>query len=611
MRKEKKFASKIITIIAIIAIVNLLIQAIVPSIKNLDEEPKKHTYQEFVKFVEEDKVSSIYYEEGLDYLPIILSDDTEIKIVNPDYENFKQEMLLKGVDVIPYKEHPNYVDDASPSLLKMLLSIIFPVFLIFIFPMIMMKIITGGSQGIGKGSFGAVNVDFNANEVSNDSPKGVKTFKDVCGLKESKKDLATIVDFLHRPIKYEQAGAKLPKGCLFYGPPGTGKTLLAKAIAGEAGVPFFYMSGSDFVEMYVGVGAKRVRELFKKAKENAPCIVFIDEIDAIGGKRNGNRNNDEQRNTLNAFLSEMDGFKEANGVMVIGATNDIESLDSALLRPGRFTNKFCIPLPETSDERLEILEYYSKNKYFDETVDMVAISKELVGFSPAQIESLLNEAAIIQVSENELFISKKIIDKAIMKMVVEGHIREDQTGRSREELETVAWHEAGHALIGKLKGKEITKVTILSTTSGAGGVTFSTPKKEHLLSREDLVDEVMELYAGRVGELALFGTEEKVTTGASNDFERASSIIEKIVEKWGMSNEFGPFVIKHTYSDVENENLLRMKVDLAKEIYEDTKNLVKKNFDKLEEIANLLLKKETIYAEDLNKIFNTPTKLKF
>lgn len=600
MKKERSLFSRIFTIVTILAIVYILI---LPLFQKSKEEPKEYTYTEFIQMVNENKISSIYYDEDIDYLPIVLNDETEAKVTNPEYENFKQEMLMKGITFVPYSEHPDYVDDSKPSFFSTLLSLIFPICMMIILPMFLIRLITNSHQTMGKGSIGAVNVDYNTSDSNKEESKTTKTFKDVCGLKESKKDLATIVDFLHRPEKYEQAGAKLPKGCLFYGPPGTGKTLLAKAIAGEAKVPFFYMSGSDFVEMYVGVGARRVRELFKNAKENAPCIVFIDEIDALGGKRDANRNNDEKRNTLNAFLAEMDGFKESSGIIIIGATNDIESLDSALLRPGRFTNKFCIPLPETSEERLEILEYYSKNKYFDETVDMKSISKELIGFSPTQIESLLNEAAIIQVSENVPFISKKIIDKAMMKMLVEGHIREDQTGRSREELETVAWHEAGHALVGKLKGKEITKVTILSTTSGAGGVTFSTPKKEHLLSKEDLVDEVMELYAGRVGELALFGTEEKVTTGASNDFERASSIIEKIVEKWGMSKEFGPFVVKHTYSDVENENLLRMKVDLAKEIYEDTKTLVKKHFDKLENIANLLLKKETIYAQDLDELF--------
>lgn len=588
-------------------VISMVIVALVCLLTNGEKvvEPRKLGYQEFVKMVDDGGVAKIYYEDGIDYVPLVLADESEAMVTNPGYDDFKKDMLLKGVEVASYKEYPGYVDESKGSGSSTLFQILAIASLCFLVPTIFVRSALKNSSSFGVGTLSGMEVE--SFETDEGDERGVtqskKTFADVCGLKESKKDLATIVDFLHRPGKYEMAGAKLPKGCLFYGPPGTGKTLLAKAIAGEAGVSFFYASGSDFVEMYVGVGAKRVREMFKIAKENAPCIVFIDEIDALGGKRDANRNNEERRSTLNAFLAEMDGFKESSGVMVIGATNDIDSLDNALLRPGRFTNKYCIPLPETSEERLEILQHYGKNKYFDETVDMKAISKELVGFSPAQIESLLNEAAIIQVSENHPSISKKIIDKAMMKMIVEGHIREDQSGRSREELETVAWHEAGHALVGKLKGKEITKVTILSTTSGAGGVTFSTPKKEHLLSKEDLVDEVMELYAGRVGELALFGTEDKVTTGASNDFERASDIVEKIVEKWGMSKEFGPFVIKRSYSDVENEELLRMKVELAKSIYEDTKNLVKKNFDKLEEIAELLLKKETIYAKDLDKLF--------
>jgi cell division protease FtsH len=300
----------------------------------------------------------------------------------------------------------------------------------------------------------------------------------------------------------------------------------------------------------------------------------------------------------------MDGFMETNGVLVIGATNRIESLDEALLRPGRLSKKFCISLPETAEERLEVINLYNKNKKFDETVDFEALSKELIGFSPADIENLLNEAAILSVKKNNGIINKEILNKATMNIVVDGHVKDSVSGRSEEELKTVAWHEAGHALVGKLKGKDITKVTILSTTSGAGGVTFSTPKKEHLLSKEDLEDEVVELYAGRVGELALFGTEDKVTTGASNDFERASRIIDKIVEKWGMSKELGPYVLEEKAIDVESEKLLKMKVDIATKLMNDTKELVKKHYDKLEEIAELLLKKETIYGEDLDKILS-------
>ena len=570
----------------------------------VQEEVKNPTYNEFVQMVENGEVQSIYYMDGLEELPVVLKDGTEVKVTNPEYDDFKKEILSKDVEVISFTEHPEYKSAMRANAVLSALSSFIQILLILFFMMFSIRLISSIIRG-EKGGFASPLGMKSPTKSSEDMKKlqEPKTFRDVAGLRESKEDLKTIIDFLRNADKYEEAGAKLPKGCLFYGPPGTGKTLLAKAIAGEADVNFLFANASDFVEMYVGLGASRVRQLFEEARKKAPCIVFIDEIDALGSKRGAKDSHSEDKKTLEAFLTEMDGFMETNGVVVIGATNRIEDLDEALLRPGRLSKKFCIPLPETAEERLEIINLYNKNKKFDDTVDFETLSKELIGFSPADIENLLNEAAILSVSKNNGVITKEILNKVVMNIIVDGHVKDSVSGRSREELETVAWHEAGHALVGRLKGKEITKVTILSTTSGAGGVTFPVPKKEHLLSKEDLSNEVMELYAGRVGELALFGTEDKVTTGASNDFEKASSLIDKIVERFGMTSELGPYIVRSKFSDVENEKLLQMKVDLSKKLMEDTKELVKKHFDKLEEIAELLLKKETIYSSDLDEIF--------
>ena len=439
-----------------------------------------------------------------------------------------------------------------------------------------------------------------ASSISKDNNLEVpeKTFKDIAGLYEVKKDIKCIVDFVKNKDKYIEAGAKLPKGVILYGPPGTGKTLLAKAIAGEAGIPFIYASGSDFTEMYVGVGPKRVRELFSKARKQAPCIVFIDEIDAFGSRRQGE--NAEDRKTINALLTEMDGFSELDDVIVIGATNRLEDLDSALTRPGRFTDKYCVPLPDSVKERLEIIDLYIKDKKLGDDVSLERVAKETVGFSPAKIEALLNEAAIISVQDNQPYITKEILDKAMYKILMSGHQKENPD-RRKEEINIVAWHEAGHALIGKLFGKEITKVTITPSTSGAGGVTFSLPEKTSLLSSEDMKHEVMELYGGRIGEYLYYKENNtKITTGASNDIERATSIIKDYISKYGMSEEIG--MLNLEVCNIDNKLLLEKLSGMAKDLETATLELMRTNYDKLEQIANKLIAEETIYDADLELI---------
>ena len=555
-------------------------------------------YVDFLGNIEEENVKEIYYGEY--YTEFFVADNNEgyYKVVNPDYDTFKKDMMEKGIDVLPMPTSSSSKIQ-GPSLLQIIMMIIS---LYFLYNACMRY--ATYSKMIGKTgatvNIGAQPMQRAPLSQEKEQSSAVKTFKDIAGLTEVKKDTQCLIDFLKNAEKYKEAGATLPRGVIFYGPPGTGKTLLAKAIAGEAGVPFHYISGSDFVEMYVGVGAKRVRELFESARKKAPCIIFIDEIDAIGGKRGRDDSNGEDRKTLNALLTEMDGFKPTENIIVIGATNRIEDLDAALVRPGRFTNKFCIPLPETAKERKEIIELYSKKKKFSDEVDFDALSRETIGFSPAAIESLLNEAAIISVQDEKPCIDKKTIEKAMYKILMSGHMKENQADRDKEELEIVAWHEAGHALVGKLKGKEIPKVTIIASTSGAGGVTFSTPKKTGLYSVEDLKHEVMELYAGRVAEMFLLKDRAKVTTGASNDIERATSIINKMVTSYGMTEGFG--LLNLNKLKVSQDKVLEKEIEIAKELETETAKLLKDNYELLEKIANELLEKEVLYEADLNAI---------
>ncbi len=558
------------------------------------------SYIDFLKKKENKEISTVYYKEDNSYFYIKDTEKGILKINNPDYETFKKELLETGIEVKSIEElvetkELTYKIDKKETTDKIASFI----FLLAVGGLIVYVITREDKETSSKLTN---NLGIKDNNFSNQKAKQLssKTFNDIAGLYEVKRDLNSVIDFLKNKEKYKNAGAKLPKGIILYGPPGTGKTLLSKALAGESGVNFLKASGSDFVEMYVGVGPKRIRELFKNAKAKAPCIIFIDEIDAIGKRRGTGIENSEDRKTINALLTEMDGFDEAENILVIGATNRIEDLDPALLRPGRFTNKFCVPLPCTPEERLEIINLYSKDKKFNEDVDFKLIAKETIGFSPAQIESLLNEAAIISVQKNQTFINKEIVDEAMFKMILQGHAKENQKDRDKEELNLVAWHEAGHALIGKLNGKEISKVTIIASTSGAGGVTFSTPQKMGLFSVEDLKNEVKELYGGRIAELLLYGDRNKVTTGASNDIDRATKIIKEIVTKYGMSDKFGLLNLEDL--GLDKEKVLEEEILLAKELENDTIKILKENKEILEKIAKELLEKETIYESDLNRI---------
>lgn len=563
-------------------------------------KPSLSDYQEISliqmkKLIDKKDVSQIYYTKNELYVYAVTNEKEYKKTSNPDTDAFKD--YLYDSDIIINRVTEMDTKDKDLSDFHVFAGIVLFVYTAMLIFMLLRKY----TINIGKAEALEGNLKRPISSFDNRQDKeSFKTFSDIAGLYEVKKDMRCLVDFLIHKEKYEEMGASLPKGVILYGPPGTGKTLLAKAIAGEADVPFYYMSGSDFVEKYVGVGAQRVRELFHKARKNAPAIIFIDEIDTIGGNRSDYQNS-EDRKTINALLTEMDGFNEMDNIIVIGATNHLEELDEALMRPGRFTDKFCVPLPETVKERKEILQMYAKNKKLGSDIDLDILAKELIGFSPAKIEALLNEAAIIAVQKEKRFIEKEDIDSALYKVLLNGHEREDRSERDKEEVSVVAWHEAGHALIGKLFGKDVTKVTIVSSTSGAGGVTFTTPKRGGLYSLMDLKQEVCELYGGRMAEYLYFKEDkEKITTGASNDIERATAIINDMVDKYGMTDSFG--LLNMNKIDVDKEKALKAKIQLSEELQEKTLTLLKQHQKTLKKIADILLDKETITGEDLDVI---------
>ena len=462
---------------------------------------------------------------------------------------------------------------------------------------------------------GAKGLDF-GKSTAKLSTKPKFKFKDVAGLKEEKEEVEEMIDFLRNPKKFKVMGARIPKGFLLVGPPGTGKTLLAKAVAGEAGVPFFYMSGSDFLELYVGVGASRVRDLFKEAKKAAPCLIFIDEIDTIGRRRgSGNGGgHDEREQTLNQLLSEMDGFEDNEGVIVIGATNRADVLDPALLRAGRFDRQVTVDLPN-KDERLDILKVHAKNKVLANEVDLKNIAARTPGFSGADLENVLNEGALLAVRRNKDQITMLEIDEATDRVI--GGPSKNSKKYTDHEKKVVAYHEAGHAVIGiKLKDAEqVHKITIIPR-GDAGGYTLMLPKEEkYLATKNELLERIVGLFGGRASEEIYF---EDVTTGAHNDFEKATKIARSIVTEYGMS-KLGPVQYEHRSSGyylgeearVKNySDHVALEIDqevqkILQECYEKAKKIIKENDKLLKLLANTLLDKETLNKEEIDSLVET------
>ena len=564
-------------------------------------------YQEFEESLKNDEIETVYGEfndeEYSNTMFFVKKDDPNIYITqNPNDDSFKRELLESGVEVkdksyvfekTGIKPSANTTKD-SVSLISAFINLGFIVIMIyFVYTMIKRQ---GGFEDSTVGK-----VDKQDIKQENRTDTEPKTFDEVGGLHALKQDLKTVVDFMQNQQNYVDAGAKLPRGVLLVGPPGTGKTLLARVIAKEAGVNFLYMAGSDFVEMYVGRGAARVRNLFKEARKQAPCIVFIDEIDTLCGKRGGERGeHSEDRKTLTALLAEMDGFKSTENILVIGATNRLEDIDAAALRPGRFTDIYNVPLPETLEERTEIIRIYMRNKKFAEDFDEKEFAREMIGRSPAEIEAVLNEAAIVSVKRGIGYITKECIEEAFYKRVMQGHQKDNKETDPRD-LKVIAYHEAGHTLIARLTGSEVTKVTIAPSTSGAGGVTFIQPGERKLYTKKMMENKIMELYGGRVAEYLLANKDWDLTTsGASNDIEQATKWLKNMVDSFGMSDN--GLVNMSMLSNQTTEKSAEYIVNASKELCDRTVKLMEENRPLLEKLANALLDNETIYEEEIDEI---------
>ena len=566
------------------------------------------SYNEFLEMVEEGRVERV--EIGDSQITIIPKSDNgnnpflqqpEITYYTGLVQDDTLTQYLKDNGVEIYGEVP----DNSGLLLSILLTYVLPFVAIIILFNFLMKKMSGGGGPMGVGKSNA--------KVYVQKETGV-TFKDVAGEDEAKESLQEVVDFLHNPGRYSKIGAKLPKGALLVGPPGTGKTLLAKAVAGEAHVPFFSLTGSDFIELYVGVGASRVRDLFKEATKNAPCIIFIDEIDAIGRSRDSKYGggNEEREQTLNQLLSEMDGFDSSRGILILGATNRPEILDKALLRPGRFDRQIIVDKPDLKG-RVEILKVHSKDVLMDETVDLDAIALATSGAVGSDLANMINEAAINAVKQGRDYVCQKDLFEAVEQVLV-GKEKKDRI-MSKEERRIVSYHEVGHALVSALQknSEPVQKITIVPRTMGALGYVMQVPEEEKFLNTEaELHAMLVGLLAGRAAEEIVFDT---VTTGASNDIEKATSIARAMVTQYGMSKKFGLIglqTIESQYlegravmncSDVTAAEVDSEVMRILKECYDEALTLLRENRTILDKIAAYLIEKETITGKEFMKIY--------
>ena len=520
--------------------------------------------------------------------------------VNADAENLVERLYLHNVTII--RKRP----DNSGFILQIVLSVVLPFVLLFWFMNGMAKRMGGSGGGImGVGKSNA--------KMYMQKETGI-SFKDVAGEDEAKESLVEIVDFLHNPAKYTAIGAKLPKGALLVGPPGTGKTLLAKAVAGEAQVPFYSLSGSDFVEMFVGVGASRVRDLFKQAGQTAPCIIFIDEIDAIGKSRdNRYGGNDEREQTLNQLHSEMDGFDASKGIMVMGATNRPEILDPALLRPGRFDRRIIVEKPDLKG-RVNILKVHAKDVKLDDTVDFDEIALATSGAVGADLANMMNESAITAVKHGREKVSQKDLFEAV-EVVLVGKEKKDRI-LSKEERRIVSYHEVGHALVAAIQkdSEPVQKITIVPRTMGALGYVMQVPEEEkYLNTKSELHAMIVEFLAGRAAEELVFET---VTTGASNDIEKATKIARAMVTQYGMSEKFGlmglarqenMYLSGRAVLECGDDTATEVDTEVSrilKECYEEAKKILSENRYALDEIAKFLIEKETITGKEFMKILS-------
>ena len=565
------------------------------------------SYDEFMKMLDNEELEEVIIDgDTIIFVPKVQPYSYDITFYTGNlYAEELNNQLQEANSNYGLKYSKRVINNRS-SILENILSMLFPFILIYVVMWFIFKAISknsGGIMGVGKSNA----------KVYVEKSTGV-TFKDVAGQEEAKESLTEIVDFLHNPTKYTRIGAKLPKGALLVGPPGTGKTLLAKAIAGEAKVPFFSLTGSDFVEMFVGVGASRVRDLFKQAQQSAPCIIFIDEIDAIGKSRDSHYGggNDEREQTLNQLLSNMDGFDSSKGLVVLGATNRPDVLDKALLRPGRFDRRIIVDKPDLKG-RVDILRVHAKNVLMHDSVDLEAIGKATSGAVGSDLANMINEAAILAVKQGRTVVTQEDLLESV-EVVIAGKEKKDRI-LNKEEKRIVAYHEVGHALVTALEkhAEPVQKITIVPRTMGSLGYVMQVPEEEkYLMSKDEIMTRITTLYGGRAAEELVFGS---ITTGASNDIEKVTSLARAMVTQYGMSEKFGLMgleSIENRYLDgrpVQNcSNETAGDVDkevmrILKECYDRALTLLAENRDVLDKIAEYLITKETITGEEFRNIY--------
>lgn len=611
MNEVKTPKKPLIVYYAIAILVVLLINTLlVPMVSQA--RVKYVDYGTFIQMTEEDKISEVQVQDN-QIIFVTKEDEANKNAVYYRTGKMDDPELTSRLSEHGVRFDKEIVEETSP-LLSFLLSFVFPIVLFIALGQLltrqMMKRMGGGKDAM---SFGMGNS--NAKVYVKDSAGSIK-FDDVAGEDEAKENLSEIVNYLHDPSKYRDIGASMPKGILLVGPPGTGKTMLAKAVAGEANVPFFSISGSEFVEMFVGMGASKVRDLFKQAKEKAPCIVFIDEIDAIGKKRDGGKfsgGNDEREQTLNQLLTEMDGFEGSNGVIILAATNRPESLDPALTRPGRFDRRVPVELPDLQG-REAILRVHAKKIKTEPNINYAQIARMASGASGAELANIVNEAALRAVRNHRTAASQADMEESI-EVVIAGYQKKNAILTDKEKS-IVSYHEIGHALVAALQSHSapVQKITIVPRTSGALGYTMQVDEGNHyLMTKDEIINKIATLTAGRVAEEIVFGS---ITTGASNDIEQATKLARAMITRYGMSDEFGMVAmetVENAYlggdtslscSAETQARIDALVVSIVKEQYQKATQILTENRAKLDELAKYLYEKETITGEEFMNILN-------
>lgn len=549
---------------------------------------KNISFKEFSTHLNDKSVTEIKIEGNGVTILGVLEDGSIVKTNNPNTEESNNLIYNSGVIV---NQEPIITN--KKSLFSNLLSI----GLILIILSTIISLIKGG--GAGKSLF--------EEGINTESQKPNTKFKDVAGAEDSKEAMQELVHYLQNPEKYNKFGVKAPKGVILYGPPGTGKTLLAKALAGEANCSFISVTGSNFVDKFVGNGAARVRHLFEEAKKKKPCIIFIDEIDAIGGKRNSINGSEERNQTLNELLASMNGFSDDDGIIVIGATNRLDTLDNALLRSGRFDTKIYIGLPDLK-ARKQIFQVHSENKFLSEDIDFDSLARMTSYFSGADIENVMNKAGLYALKEEESMISMKHINKAINHLIA-GEEKKDRAGISEKDKKLTAYHEAGHAIVAKLYSEcNVTKISIIPTTHGAGGYTLIDYGDISYMSKKDIINQIANALGGRAAEELIYGND-NVTTGASADIRRVTELVEGMIKSYGMNEKFGMISLEnHTGLDLE---VLKESKLIVSDIYSSILEFLKENKDILHEVANRLLENEVILESEFDSIIKNFHRIEF